>query len=489
MMLGDDFGLSHADKRGDGGLLRTPPSTFASWLPFLPVRVNGPGNVTLSRTASEAFIAANPGAGAAGAGGNVAYVSPTGGAPGTAALNDRTKPYSLAYALQNLNVQRIIALDGVYAATDFRYTYAFGGVKKLVMAENPGGAIMRVASSDDLTTKTFTATAGRPNIWQTTYTGNYGQTVDSGGGAYAAIQRLCRTDIVDEWGYPTRFLRCYTLAALDAVTRGYYVDSATKTVYVKWDSADANTFKGALKPYWLDGSNNARVLLYGAEMCWDGWVFDGVNFAMLHTATLRPVLWLNSCSILFTVSYGINDYGSAAGHVYASNLRIHGTEADGINLNYNSTFGNSGRLALGNSWISNSGDFAGCGAAGTTNKQSLSSHGGQYAAFGCTFDSDYGEGVADTSTDPNSNESWYVGCVAKRGSTLAGSTGFAFYGSGTAGSRNRKVWLDSCAVSGSITVPLRLDGLASAVSYNCPTLTAVVSGGSVAPGNYLPASP
>lgn len=468
----------HYRKRG------TPRTSRAPWSPIQPVGAASPGSCSYDKTATAAFIAANPGAAA---GQPTAYVSPTGGAPGTAALNDPARPYTLDYALRTLTTaQRIVALDGVYpvfAGTTFRNTDAAGAIKKLVIAQNPGQVILRVPG-ENLGAAVFIPSPGNANVWQTTLTGANGSSP-----AVHMIHRLGRTDVLDIYGYPMRFLRCASLAALNAVPRGYWVDGPTaKVLYLKWDTTDINTIKAALKPWWYDTAGTARFFGLATESCWDGVEFDGVEIALLGSGALRPVVWAHNCKQTCAPNHGVNDFGSAEAYAYLTNFRIHAPLNDGINLNPNATLAGQSQVVLAGSTISMPGDAIGLGTAAPFNMQAISSHGGRVAAFGNIFLDCKGQGVADTSLDPAANESWYVGCQVARSSAGVGGgaqdIGFGFYGDAT--NPDRVAYLEACGVSGLMTTPLYLDGGASVLLANSPGMTATVGAGSSAPGVYVP---
>lgn len=458
---------------------RAMPTPLLGKLPILPVQVVGPGKVVLNRTAIEAMALFFP----AVAGGNIAYVSPTGGSPGTAALNDRTKPYSLSYAVKTLTTANIIvALPGDYAPIDFRNTDAAAAMAKLVLADIPGKCRLRVAATDNLSTQTWTTTGGYSGIWETTYAGTYGS---------PAIHRMCRTDLLDAWGYPAQLLRCASLAALDAAAQGFYVDTAAKKVYVKLTggiSVEAN--KAFLAPKWIDAAGFSRVYQQGTVLGLSGFRVDGLEFvANIGSGGQRPWLFLDLIEQLWSSNYGVNDIGGdGEPYFFATRWRSHAPAADGLNFGEEAALAGASLANIGNCWFSDDGAFSGLGVNGSANKQSISMHGGNIAAFGCLFEDSYGQCVADTSTDPSENYSLYVGCLARRRAALTGSAAFSFYGKGSAGSGNRKIWIDSCEAEGPFDAELHLQDYASGKILNT-SLAVSLGANSVMPTAYTADNP
>lgn len=458
---------------------REIPAPFVGKLPILPVQVTGPGKVQLNRTAIEAFGSAYPTA----ITGNIAYVAATGGgAPGTAALNDPAKPYTLAYALRTLATANIIvALPGDYDPVDFRSTDAAGAMPKLLIAQQPGTCRFRVAATDTLSALTWTATGGYTGIYEAAYTGTYGG---------VGIHRLTRTDVLDRWGYPAQILRCASVAAVDAAAQGYYVDTAAKKVYVKLTGGiDVNASKAALRPFWMTSGGTSRHYQQGTTLALSGWVIDGLEIALNIGASIRPILYVDMCEQRYSFNYGVNDFGGAGeAYFFATRWRCHAAAADGVNLGAAGGLTGTSITNIGDFWISDTGAPSGLGV-GTSNKQAISNHGGLIGAFGGLLEESNGQEIADTSLDGVTNASWYVGCLARRYTALSGSVGFGGYGTGSAGSVNRAMWIDTCSVAGPFDYPLRLENYASAKVLNNTGLTASTAGGSVAPTTYTADAP
>lgn len=446
--------------------------------PIRPTQVRGPGDVVMNRTVTDAFAGFYPTAFA----GDVAYVSPTGGAPGSAALNDRTKPFSLAYALRTLTASALlIALPGVYnSMIDFRGTDAAGAMKKALFAETPGTAIFRI-SGDDVSTLTFTQDGTYSDIWNATWSGS------------GAPHRVIRSDIFDNFGFPARLRKAADKAALNALTYGVTWNTGTKQLSVKWAGADVNTIRGLLRAYWTDASGNSRHLMVGAEMLVNGFVHDGIGNDLIRNGATRSSLWLDNNQTIFNPVGAVGDAGGDAGRAIIGRWRLHGSEGDGVNLNYSSSVAARSLMVVANSHVTECGDYDAFGVNGTSNKQAFSSHGGDHLNAGNLIEANYGQQLADTSTDPAANVSWLVGVLARQGGrsvSPANATGFGMYGAG--GGSARVAYIDTCEWQGdgSGTVGLDLDEGASAYVFNSQTLLpATVVAPSVQPTAYFPDAP
>ncbi len=445
-------------------LARVTPSPFVGALPILPVQVNGPGDVQMSATALEAFLAKYPEIMA----GDIAYVMDGGGAPGTAVVNDRTKPFTLNYALQSTTAQLIIAI-GPVSGFDFRNTHTNGALPKAIIAERQG-QLMRIASADTLAGLTWTsAGSGR---YTATYTGTYGGT---------ALHRIVRRDILDAWGYPISLYQCADLTELAARDIGWHVDTGTKTISIKYNGADIHAIRSQLVGEWLDSAGNSRNYIQGTEVCIAGFRLDGVQCALNENAGALPTLWIDDCEIVNNPGYAIGEIGGEGSRVYATRIRGHSSEFDTINLN--SVAARDSVLLLAGSHLSNAGDPN--AFAARTDVQLISSHSGLCLIAGSLLEDATGQLMADTSLTSVQNATWLLGTRAVRRVAMTGSEAFGFYGGA---GPDREVWIDTTEAA-NVAVPLRLQNGASAKIYNSPTLTATLAGGSVAPVSYTPDAP
>jgi hypothetical protein len=470
---------------------RVAPAGF-SWLPVLPAIVNGAGNVQMQSTLLAALLAAYPLLRSP----TVAYVETTGN-NGTAVVGNPALPYLTLDAALQSSAYMVVVGNGAYAPPDYRFTQAAAGAMKLIVARNTGMVVVKQLGAA-LSGLTWTATAGRTGVWQTTIAAAAGLATWEA----HAPHHVRLTDTLDADGFPAR-LRKYACPTLDgagvtsalntleAAGTGWVYDgqTANKVLYVALGGTSVQTNRARIEALYKDANSSNRVYVLGGNLAFAGIYFDGTQIVASeynNGGTYIPAkVWVSNSWITQTAD---NCYGAQAdSNAYAcfDNVRFHACAVD--SFNGDSTRG-SGADAYGflmGCTITGTGDIDTFGTAISENRQAISSHAGYLAAFGCEFRGNWGQEIADTASGANPSKSWYVGCIARNGDTrLSSNVGFGFYGA------NRSAWLDTCAGLAEGTNPLRLEGGAVVKTFNCIfDSTPVFIGPSVAPVAYSPATP
>ncbi|WP_288075999.1 hypothetical protein [Pseudomonas sp.] len=472
----------------NGQLKRTIPSGF-EWMPILPSAVSA-GHVVPDKSMTLALLQAYPEVLL----GTIAYVEVWGNNT-NAVVGNNAKPYQTLNAALQSSARIILVGDGVFTPPDYRFTQAAAGAMKFIIAKNRRKVTLRNAG-DTLSANTWTATVGYAGVYETPIASA------AGGGTWNAFRphRIRLTDTVDSEGFAAR-LRWYkpatndgpgvtaALVALQAAGTGWTYDGTAKKLYVALGGANVNSNKSRLEALYLDTAGNDRVWISGASLAFDGVDMDGQMIWMQehnNSGTYIPAaVWAANSRMFNSSGYGVQ--GDSNTTAILENVHIHAAEADGINPD--STRSGSGAAAkalLINPRITDCGDVDTFGTGVTKNRQAISSHSGYFAAYGGSYEHNWGQEIADTGSGAGPSKSWYVGAVARRGDTrLAPSNvGFGFY------DPNRQAWLDTCVALGEGTSPLRLEGGASVKMFNCnfdaaPSFVAP----SVAPTAYTPEAP
>lgn len=467
-------------------LARTPPTGFADWLPIRPVIVDAPGEVRTNRSLGDALFSAYSDLRSA----DVAYVE-AGGDDSTGTVNDTRYPFLTIDAALQSSAKIVIVGDGTYAPPDYRFTQSAAGVMKLVVAKNPGRAIIKNAPFV-LGDQTWTLVSG--NVWRCQFTSLLG----SGVWNNRAPHRVRLTDTLDEWGFKARLQEFPpatqdatgvndAFTALNSAGTGWFWDgrSGNKQLYVALGGDNVEDNKERLEGLFYNASEADRIFAYGARLALQGFYIDGsvpLAFPYDDAGTEVPGhIWIMDSWIINSSSYGAQ--GDSGARVFIDGSRIHASKLDGINTDTQRSGDNQTAYGLlSGCVITASGDVDGGGTGISQNRQAVSSHAGYFAAFGCLFSRSWGQEVADTGTGAV-NRSWYVGCASiDPDGRVSQNVGFGFYG-------DRQAWLDTCVASVGEN-PVRLESGASAKLFNT-TLDgdAVAISPSVAPTAYTPDSP
>lgn len=431
---------------------RAVPTPFASYPFYLSPYYDGtPATATLTESVMDTFarIYADRMTGSA------VYVSNDSGASDSNA-GTSTAPLATIQAAIAKNPTLVYVAPGTYAPFSYRddthsavVTQLAGGVVKWLKVwdrdtDTSKRVTIRVTAPEALSAKTWTATGGgHTDVYQATIT-------TSGSNA---PHRVLRTDTNDSYGFPTRLLKCTSLANLDAQSAGWYWDSVGKVLYIKMGaSVDVNASKAVLDAYWLDTSGNSRIFLYGTVLALDGdFYLAGIDRVPLRHSTARAESWTCGITSFASASGGCRVDG---GWVIAENERGHASNGD--HLNGNPSGGIPGLIVDHRCYITDSGDHDAFQlvAASDSNRNAISAHGGcDHISVGTVGELSYGPVFADTSTTLLAAASWMIGCTGRSSlsslETGNGGIGFLMQGLASAGDvGNRVSWLDGCIATG-----------------------------------------
>jgi len=424
--------------------------------------------------------------------GSAVYVSTTGS---DSNAGTDTSPLLTIQAAIAKNPTMVYVAPGTYAPFSYRddthsavVTQLAGGVVKWLKVwdrdtDTSKRVTIRVTAPEALSAKTWTATGGgHTDVWQATIT-------TSGSNA---PHRVLRTDTNDSYGFPTRLLKCTSLANLDAQPAGWYWDSVGKVLYIKMGaSVDVNTSKAVLDAYWLDTSGNSRIFLYGTVLALDGdFYLAGIDRVPLCHSTARAESW--TCGVTsFAAANGACRVDG--GWVIAENERGHAANGDHLNGNPS---GSLGALIVDHRcYITDSGDSSAyqLTASANGNRNAISAHGGcDHIAVGTVGEGSYGPVFADTSTTGAAAASWIVGCVLRNSQVSIASpytgVGIVIQGIGSGDAGNRTAWIDSCVLTGNALYDIWSDTYAATKMYNC-TFTGNGATGGATLTTYAPGSP
>lgn len=431
---------------------RAVPTPFASYPFYLSPYYDGtPATATLTESVMDTFarIYADRMTGSA------VYVSNDSGASDSNA-GTSTAPLATIQAAIAKNPTLVYVAPGTYAPFSYRddthsavVTQLAGGVVKWLKVwdrdtDTSKRITIRVTVPEALSAKTWTATGGgHTDVYQATIT-------TSGSNA---PHRVLRTDTNDAYGFPTRLLKCTSLANLDAQSAGWYWDSAGKVLYIKMGaSVDVNASKAVLDAYWLDTAGNSRIFIYGTVLALDGdFYLAGIDRVPLCHSTARSESWTRGVTSFASVSGACRVDG---GWVVAENERGHASASD--HLNGNPSGGIPGLIVHHRCYLTDSGDSSAFQLTPTvdSNKNAVSAHGGcDHIGVGTVGELSYGPVFADTSTTLLAAATWLIGCVGRssQASLVSGNGGIGFLMQGLASAGdagNRVSWLDGCIATG-----------------------------------------
>lgn len=429
---------------------RAVPTPFASYPFYLSPYYDGtPATATLTESVMDTFARIY----AARMTSSAVYVSNT-GSDSNAGTTDA--PLLTIQAAIAKNPTMVYVAPGTYDPFSYRddthsavVNQLAGGVVKWLKVwdrdtDTSKRVTIKVTPPETLASKTWSATGGgHTDVYQATITTTGSQ----------APHRVLRNDKFDDYGFPTRLLKCTSLANLDAQTQGWYWDSVGKVLYIKMGSGvNVESNKAYLEGLWLDSSGNSRIFQYGTVLALDGdFYLKGIDRVPLCHSTARAESW--TC--------GVTSFASAngacrvdGGWVIAENERGHASNGDHLNGNPSGSI--PGLIVSHRCYLTDSGDHNAFQLVASTdsNRNAISAHGGcDHISVGTLGELSYGPVFADTSTTLLAASSWLIGCVARSSlsslETGNGGIGFIMQGLASAGDAgNRKSWLDGCVATG-----------------------------------------
>lgn len=337
-----------------------------------------------------------------------------------------------------------------------------GALGKLI--DTNGFDLTYRTTGPDLTTQTFTVDGTYANVWNTTLTL----------AGSAALQRVFRTDSLDDEGEPTPFFKVLTSKAdLSADPNdAFYISGTALSVKLSTDGS-VEAFKANLKALYTGSAGTSRILVTGAPLClWANggdFILDGVQIVTLDAASRLPMIYHHGIRQTYAVSKGFD--GTQCGHYIGSNSLIYGSEADGANGFATSAVA-KGLMQTANCRFKRNGDTRTFAHNGTL--QGVSAHGGvNHTSFGSSFELNNGQGVADTCVASATDYTWLVACGLQGGETTSPNMTFG----SVAASASRTIYLDTVeSTDAPVNGDLAIAANATVYTYN--TTLAVVTGGS-----------
>lgn len=451
----------------DDEYARTKPAGFPT-LPINLVARGAPGTVAVDGTAYSAFLNTN----AAIVNPTVLYVKPSTGSNANSGTSPGSPFQTVTHALRTSTAGSIVKMleDAVIDPLDLRSTDASQATQQAKLLDGNGYNLILRVTGPDLATATWTRDGTNTNCFTTTLSL----------GASGAVNRVLRTDGVDEYGFEVPFRSYASAALLNAATdNGFFWDSVGKVLWINFNNgADVQANRSILKGLYTNSGNTARNFVSGAALCIANCTLDGIQNFTIDAGGRLPQIWMHNVTQKYAVGKG-GDLTNTGLCIYTNSL-VYGSQADGVNAFATSVVG-KGLVQIINSRLIRNGDTRTFAANGTL--QGASTHGGSNACYwGVTADLNNGQGFADTCVNSSDDISWLASCSVTGGQTTSANYNFG----SAATTSSRKAYLDTCQslappVAGDLAIS------ANATVYSYSTTLPTVTGGSVTA--YTPSSP
>lgn len=347
-----------------------------------------------------------------------------------------------AHAIRDLTAAHVAFYAGTCPAFDFRSTDTAGAVLKHLTTIN--GPVTFQVPGPALSGQTWTAVPGLSGVYQTTLSVSGAQ----------APQRVLSTISSDAWGYEQRLPLTTSCAALSGGSGWFY---SAGVMCAAFNGLNINTYRGSFRALYTDAIGNARLLVYGARIIFDGqFVADGVNVLGLNwDANTMPYVFARGMNVQYAPDHNWLQVG---GLRYTENVRAHASLYD--NFSCRPATATSQGLCIAHNVVgTDAGDAETFGAGGKPNRNGWSAEpGANDAIFGALFEGSLGPNVANVGGDGYTNYSWLVGVVTRNSAMAPPTQGIEIQSTRTA-------WLDSCAVTDEDTT-LHVDNGATVKTFN-----------------------
>lgn len=425
---------------------RTSPHANFNWFTslFTVAQCQGPGRAMLAQDIADVF----QNTWGLFIGGTVSYVKMT-GSDANDGSNWGNAFLTLAKALRNTTGGVIYIWPGTYDLSDFRYTDSYGDHPKKIIAPF-GGVTLRVAG-DDVSAATWTANGTFGNVWQTTLA------------TTNKPIRLLVKNALDRFGEPTPIPQYADLASTNNSTFGWYYDTATRIIYVRFGSENVNTTsKTNLQAVYGDTTPDNRTLLYSTTSYWENITFWGYISVLRAVGQAIPQFWAKNCAFKYGATHSVLCEG---GYSYTQDCRSHRTAADGAN--YNIVNGATSQGVEINYKTEFCGDVDTYGQSQALNpqgngqnKNGSSNHDSYVVRVNGNHQLAFGPAIADTSP----SYSWCLGTFAGL-SALNPNVAPSVPRYGILNQGNH-AWLDGCSVTGNDS-GFDSDSSADVRTFNC----------------------
>lgn len=424
----------------------TAPHANFSWFTtdFTVAQCQGPGQARLEQDLYDVFHTKYSALWATA----VHYVHPSGNDTNTG--TSWAAPFlTLAKALRNTANGTIYVWPGTYDMSDFRRTDTSGTQPKRIIA--PFGNVTLRVAGDDISAATWTANGTFGNVWQTTLV------------TTNKPVRVLLKNVTDRFGELQPLPQYDSLANVNGSVFGWYYDTATQILYVRFRSENVNTTtKTNLQAVYGTSAGDMRTLLYSSTSYWEGITFHGYVSVLKEPGQAVPEFWAKRCTFKYGNQSSMLVEGGRAFH---QDCRSHRGSADGGN--YTLSDSSTPRAVEINYRTEMQGDVDTFGTAQTmnpqgtaANKNGSSNHSGHVVRINGYHVGAWGPAIADTST----SYSWCLGTeVDTSAITPNSSPTLARYGFVM---QANNAWLDSCVARGH-DEGFNADASAAVRTFNC----------------------
>lgn len=470
--------------KGAGSTFVVP--TGMPTLPILPRRIISPGVVETDIDAVAACYIANAARITAGE----TWVSTTGN--DTTGNGSFANPYATLTkaARTTLGPSVITARGGTYDVffmNDAQVSQG-GGAKLTHIRPAPGETVRIKTPGDSLTGKTFTLVGN--GVYKT---------------AIASLNNVfnvTRSDIEDEWDYPSRFHYYATVDELLATGSGFFWDTVARELYLAWPGYNINSIAEVLTAYYqLPVTDRSQISNQNTPLLFDAaegdLILDGVNLNCETRAQAPDIfqtqLWMQGVTQQFCNTVGIQAAGT---YLVTYDNAIHATNSDNILYDLTSDLGIL-IYSFGQE-VNNVCTMAGDRQSGRNtvdNCNGSSAHVGDICRLGGLYAQSFGGLFVDRAdVDNHPFYEWCVGSVTQGSTDLTGGRGWGFAYQVVGGTNQvRNVWLDTCSSSDQPVADLQttLTGSGSSLNvklFNCDLPVQSQSGNSTV-SSYNRSSP
>lgn len=428
---------------------------------FTVTRCDGVGEASIDRDIADSFQAQfGPTLGGA-----TVWVAPTGSdANGGSNLGDAW--LTIGKALGAVGFSYIIVMPGVYDLANFQYTDASSTLAKWIYA--PYGGVTLRTPGDSVSAAAWAPNGTYANVYETTLvTANY-------------VTRLLRTDVLDKYGEPVPLPKYSSLVDVNNSSFGWWYDSATKKLYVRFGVVNVNTsLKANLRAVYGPGGD-AKMFFNSVNVLLDNLTIEGYVWAFKAAGQAAPNVYLRNCTLKYSVTHALLNEGGVMVH---QGCRAHRPSGDGAN--YNTSAGATG-LGLEINFRSEfAGDITTYGTSQTTspqgtgpNKNGSSNHDGYVVRINGEHYDMFGPGIADTAGSYSWNLGTFVGYSDLQPFTSPGTPRYGFL------SQGNHSWMDGCESTGN-DYGFNSDSSADVQTFNCSGTQVITNSGTFTP--YVPA--
>lgn len=328
----------------------------------------------------------------------------------------KAQPFQTINAAMEANASTVYILDGVFDDfLDFRDTSTQGAKAKIIIGV--GENITFKQSGDDLQSLSFAENATYSNVYDAVLTTSNN------------INRLLRSDIIDEDNRDTPIPKRSSVLEVNSTGNGWYYDTGTNTLSVRIHTPPLGTvpereawFNDNVKPlltplYIGTSASTQRFYFQNTKVFLKNITIEGAHLFSNNTGSesLVPVLWTENIQVLYpAVAGGVTIEGAES---FAKDVYV--TRSNGDNFGYhieNTVEATAIEYNVKSTYAGDVDTFPTTSA----NKNASSMHeDGTIARFGGEYNYSYPYNIVDTGLSGTSQGgSWNVGCKSKGASAI-----------------------------------------------------------------------